>query len=54
MDLGDGEGNRSREGRSLTVVALFMVTVHIPVPEHPPPDQPRKVELMEGEALRTT
>jgi hypothetical protein len=31
-----------------------MVTTHDPVPEHPPPDQPVKVELVEGVAVRVT
>ena len=34
--------------------ALFMVTVHDPVPEHPPPDQPEKVESDTEVAARVT
>lgn len=29
---------------AVTEVAAFMVTVHVPVPVQPPPDQPVKVE----------
>ena len=28
------------------------MTVHVPVPEHPPPDQPINVEPVVGEAVR--
>ena len=39
---------------ALTVVAAVRVTVHVPVPEHPPPLQPVKVELAPGVALSVT
>jgi hypothetical protein len=32
----------------------FMVTVQVPVPEHPPPDQPAKTEPENGWAVRVT
>jgi hypothetical protein len=37
-----------------TVVAAFIVTVQVPVPEHPPPDQPEKVDPLSAEAARVT
>jgi len=45
-------GATSKE--ALTVMAPFMVTVHVPVPEHPPPDQPEKVEPDDGVAVSVT
>jgi len=39
---------------AVTAVALFMVTVHVPVPEQPPPDQPPNVEMLLGVAVRVT
>ncbi|HEY1517778.1 MAG TPA: hypothetical protein VGF91_15250 [Solirubrobacteraceae bacterium] len=32
----------------------LIVTVHVPVPAHPPPDQPLKVETVPGDAPRVT
>lgn len=29
---------------ALTVILSFRVTLQVPVPEHPPPDQPSKIE----------
>jgi hypothetical protein len=37
-----------------TVVAVASVTVHGPLPEHPPPDQPLKIEPAAGAAVRVT
>jgi hypothetical protein len=39
---------------AVTVVALVAVTVHVPVPEQPPPDQPAKTDPAAGVAVRTT
>jgi len=39
---------------AVTVVAAFIVTVQVPVPEHPPPDQPVKVDPLFGEAVKVT
>ena len=39
---------------AVTVVAAFIVTVQVPVPEHPPPDQPVKVYPLFGEAVKVT
>ena len=39
---------------AVTVVAAVITTVHVPVPVHPPPDQPVKVELTNGAAVSTT
>ena len=39
---------------AVTEVAAFMVTVHVPVPEHPPPLHPVKVEPAEAEAVSVT
>ena len=39
---------------AVTFCAAFMVTVHVPVPLHPPPDQPVKVEVASGVAARVT
>ena len=36
------------------VVLLFRLTVQGPVPEHPPPDQPVKVDPASAEAVRVT
>ena len=38
----------------MTVVAAETVTVHVPVPEHPPPLQPVKVEPATGVAVSVT
>jgi hypothetical protein len=39
---------------AVTDTAEFMTTVHVPVPEHPPPDQPVNVEPDAGAAVRVT
>ena len=39
---------------AVTDVAAFMVTEHVPVPEHPPPLQPAKVEPPAGAAVSVT
>ena len=39
---------------AVTLTALFMVTVHVPVPEHPPPDQPVNVEPAAGTGVSVT
>jgi len=38
----------------VTVVATVISTVHVPVPEHPPPDQPEKVYPLAAEAVKVT
>ena len=35
-------------------VAEFIVTVQVPVPEHPPPDQPEKVDPLAAKAVKVT
>lgn len=39
---------------AVTVVALFIVTVHVPVPVQPLPLQPANVEPIAGEAVSVT
>jgi len=39
---------------AVTDVAAFMVTEHVPVPEHPPPLQPANVEPPAGAAVSVT
>ena len=39
---------------AVTLCAAFIVTVQEPVPEHPPPVQPVKVEPPEGVAVSVT
>src|SRR5256712_10130575 len=39
---------------ALTLVAALSVTVHVPVPEQPPPLQPVKVEPAAGAAVKVT
>jgi hypothetical protein len=39
---------------AVTVVSLFSVTVQVPVPEQPPPDQPANVEPEEAAAVSVT
>ena len=39
---------------AVTDVAAFIVTVQVPVPEHPPPDQPEKVDPLVAEAVKVT
>ena len=38
---------------AVTLFAAFMVSVQVPVPEHAP-DQPAKLELLPGVAVRVT
>jgi hypothetical protein len=37
-----------------TAVALVIVTVQVPVPEHPPPDQPVNVDPLAAKAVKVT
>jgi len=39
---------------AVTEVVAVMVTVQVPVPEQPPPDQPVKVDPLVAEAVRVT
>ena len=39
---------------AVTVVLAFIVTAHAPVPAHPPPDQPLKVEPPAAAAAKLT
>ncbi len=39
---------------AVTVVAAFIVTLHVPVPEHPPPLQPLNVDPPVALAVRVT
>jgi hypothetical protein len=39
---------------AVTVVAAVIVTVHVPVPEQPPPLQPVNVEPLAGDAVSVT
>jgi hypothetical protein len=39
---------------AVTDVAAVIVTVQVPVPEHPPPDQPEKVDPLVAEAAMVT
>ena len=39
---------------ALTDFALVILTVQVPVPEHPPPDQPVKVYPLFAEAVKVT
>jgi hypothetical protein len=39
---------------AVTDVAALIVMVQVPVPEHPPPDQPVKVYPLFGEAVNVT
>ena len=39
---------------AVPVVAAFMVTTHVPVPAHPPPVQPVKVDPAAGVAVSVT
>jgi hypothetical protein len=38
----------------VTDAAAFITTVHVPVPEHPPPDQPLNIEPDAGDAVNVT
>jgi hypothetical protein len=44
----------SRVNVAVTVVAALSVTVHEPVPLHPPPDHPANVEVESGAAVSVT
>ena len=39
---------------AVTDVAAVIVTVQMPVPEHPPPDQPEKVDSLLATAAKVT
>jgi len=39
---------------AVTDVAAVIVMVQVPVPEHPPPDQPEKVDPLFDEAVKDT
>ncbi|HEV8098072.1 MAG TPA: hypothetical protein VGP56_02930 [Gaiellaceae bacterium] len=39
---------------AVTDCSAFMVTVQVPVPVQPPPDQPAKLEPEAGEAVKVT
>jgi hypothetical protein len=39
---------------AVTDAAAFITTVHVPVPEHPPPDQPLNIEPDAGAAVSVT
>ena len=39
---------------AVTVVSPPMVTMHVPVPEQPPPDQPENVEPVAAVAVNVT
>jgi hypothetical protein len=39
---------------AVTDVAAFIVTVQVPVPEQPPPDQPEKVDPLFAKAVKAT
>jgi hypothetical protein len=43
-----------RENAAETDLAPSTVTVQVPVPEHPPPDQPAKVEVASVVAVSVT
>ena len=39
---------------AVTEVAPVTETTHVPVPEHPPPDHPVKLDPVDGVAVRVT
>ena len=39
---------------AVTLSAVFIVIEQVSVPEHPPPDQPEKIETADGMAVRVT
>jgi hypothetical protein len=45
---------RTRTNVAVTVVSAFRVTMQVPVPEHPPPDQPANAEPDAGVAVSVT
>jgi hypothetical protein len=42
------------EKLAVTVIAADITKTHLPVPEHPPPDQPANVEFPSGVTLSVT
>jgi hypothetical protein len=55
--VGDIETVKLYKGKKVAVtvaVAAFIVTVQVPVPEHPSPDQPEKVYPLAAEAVKVT
>jgi hypothetical protein len=51
---GGGGGGELVVNVAVTVVSLFTVTTQLPVPEHPPPDQPANVEPESAVAVSVT
>jgi hypothetical protein len=47
-------GAPPRSNVAVTFLWAFMVTVQVPVPEHPPPDQPVNTEPVTGQAVSVT
>ena len=39
---------------AVTDIAVVIVTVQVPVPEHPPPDQPEKIDPLVAAAANVT
>src|ERR1700710_2701305 len=48
------DGTTVTSNWALTVVAAVTVTTQVPVPEHPPPDQPTNVDPAAGVAVSVT
>jgi hypothetical protein len=49
-----GRGGVTSLKVAVTVVSRLVVTVHVPVPEQPPPAQPAKVDPPAGVAVKVT